>query len=471
MSEQNPTPWEISADEVLAVLLRNDKAYQQACYEWSLKAFHMPPGPRRFTMHAINALRRANEPVHIAALVDRSDGQVTPGWLAERVAAYSEAMLGERFKSNVEICRSRAKAYQDVTNMQYAIDELKKAGDEDERRRIVGEVISNLGTEADTSIEDSTATATAARFLDMLDAPPLPTLTTGVTWLDNNTGGLMRKQIWWIAAAYKKRKSTLMRNMAIGLLRKGASVTIAAREGSQELVTAQIIAMLAVEQLHREGVHDARDSRGVPLDMISATLLMKLRNTYKRVMDKRQVQAISIAVREYMSWGNRLRIYDTTEEHGGLSDFQSLETVIERDIQMYGVDVVFVDYFQLFTAGHSTMYDNASHMARQAQQIAAEKNIAMVMLAQLNEESVKGSNDNYSPGVKGGGDPAATADFLLTTDYPKNSDGDSVFTRLRIMIKLARHGEAQKFTEVPIHPASGLILPTVEIESLSGGAQ
>jgi hypothetical protein len=39
------------------------------------------------------------------------------------------------------------------------------------------------------------------------------------------------------------------------------------------------------------------------------------------------------------------------------------------------------------------------------------------------------------------------------------------------MIKLARHGEAQKFTEVPIHPASGLILPTVEIESLSGGAQ
>jgi replicative DNA helicase len=379
-------------------------------------------------------------------------------------------MKGERLRENVGIIRTRAEAYANVCTLADGIDKLKSAEDDAARRNVIGDVISNLNRQTSDAIQNATAAAVAARFEEMMNAEPDPLLSTGLGWLDNNTGGFQRRQIWWIAAAYKKRKSTLLRNMAIGGLRKGASMTIAAREGTQGLLAAQLVSMLAVEWLVKKGLYSQNDARGIPLNQISAAQLMRLKKRYRTVLHRHQVEAVDAGLAEFRQWGDRLRIYDPSQKNGGLSNFSSFQMVIYRDLQKYGIDIAFADYFQLFGAGRKTLYEDTAFMARQSQQMAADHDFALVMLAQLNEESVKGNNSGHSPGVKGGGDPAATADLLLTTDYPQDASGDPMYDQLRVKIKLARHGEAGKFHDFPIHPASGLILPTVPVAELDLGA-
>lgn len=458
-----PTPWQLSADEVLAVLLRDGELYDRARYDWVVKVDHFPPGPHRDLFGAVAQLRDAGEEVHIAAVVDRCDGRVTAEWVSERMIAYSAAMRGERFRSNVEIIKSRALSYANVTSMSAGIEAIKRAESEDDRRKAVSMVITELGTELINGVQEATADAAGARFEALLETPPPPAIKTGIQWVDNNTGGMQPEQIWWIAAAYKKRKSSLMRNWIIGNLENDATVTVAVREGTQQLVIAQLVAMLAVRWLHNRGLYAVHDRNGIPLHHLSAIQLLRLRNRYKTMLHPNQVEAVTYGIDTYKSWGKRIRIYDSTVENGGLSTWASLQTVINRDRMRYGLDVCYLDYFQLFDGQQGGIYENTAYMAQQAQYEAANKHFTMVVLAQLNEESVKASGTNYSPGVKGGGDPAATADFLFRTGYPEGGDGEPQLDRLKIELKLARHSQAGIWTDEPLSPSTGLLLPMREL--------
>jgi len=469
MSDQQPTPWQIAADEILACVLRDIQLWADVRFEYGVRPEHFPPGQWRDTFTAVDELHTHDKAVHITTVIDRCDGRVSSEWLSARMVAYSEAMRGERLRANSEIVRGRSEAYANMLALSSGIEALKTAEDDTARRHVVGDVISKLNRHTGDTIQNATAAGVAARFEAMMNTEPEPLLSTGIEWLDNNTGGFQRRQIWWVAAAYKKRKSTLLRNMAIGALRKGASITIAAREGTQNLLAAQMVAMVAVEWLLARGLYAENDARGIPLNQISAAQLHRLKKRYRTVLHKHQVEAIDAGIKEFRLWGEKLRIYDPSQRNGGLSDFASFQMIVYRDLQKYGIDIAFADYFQLFGAGRKTLYEDTAFMARQSQQMAADHDFALVMLAQLNEESVKGNNESHSPGVKGGGDPAATADLLLSTDYPKDASGDPVCDQLRVKIRLARHGEAGKWQDFPIHPATGLILPTrpIDLEGLS----
>ena len=78
--------------------------------------------------------------------------------------------------------------------------------------------------------------------------------------------------------------------------------------------------------------------------------------------------------------------------------------------------------------------------------------IAFCMLNQKNEEGVRGSGESYSPNVKGGGDAAAAADFLLIPKIDKD-----VPNAMNLELKLSRHTRTGNGTHI-IAPSSGLIL-------------
>lgn len=465
MSSNAPTPWQTTADEVLAVLLQDEKAHDRARFEWQVDERHFPPGPHREVFRAVDDLRLKNRPVHPAALHDACNGKVDVAWLGGLFMLYSESLTGEVFRTNVENMQARGQAYMDIQAMTWGIEALRGAANADARQQVIGDVLTALGSQTHTALLPATALESGERFEALMAAAPPKTLPTGVTWIDNLTGGMQHGQIWWLAAPYKMRKSSLMRNLLINGVRAGASMTLAALEGSQSLVIAQLVAMFAAEWLLKHGHYHAVDKQGLPLNAISAALLLRLRQRYKTQLDPRQVAAVEHGIREYKRLGDRLRIYDRTGANGGLGSLSSVETMIHRDVNKYALDVCFIDYMQLIGGGKSSYFENVAHISQRLQHLAGSENIALVVLAQLNEEAVRSSTESHSPGVKGGGDPAATADFLFTTKYGDRSDEEDAPPpdRMRITLKLARHASMGQWKDFTIHPSSGLLLPSEDL--------
>lgn len=260
-------------------------------------------------------------------------------------------------------------------------------------------------------------------------------VSTGLAWLDDKTGGFSSSHVWMVAAAYKQRKTTLMRNMVIGTCRAGGSVDMFALEGNKRSTSASLLAMLATEKLIEQG-HGADE-----LVVSEARVECGLRTPA-------QQYAIEAARKELASYN--LRIYDA---RNGVTSFATLALKLKRDKFMFGTSVFFLDYLQMMR-GDGQIFERVERSTHDLQDLIATEGVTGVILAQRNEAAVKQSNDddNYSPGVKGGGDPAAAADFLLLTKY----DGDDKPDKLSVHLKLARHAQPGKW-EYDINPQSGFI--------------
>ena len=258
---------------------------------------------------------------------------------------------------------------------------------------------------------------------------------TGLRWLDDVCGGFSPSHVWMVAAAYKQRKTTLMRNMVIGTCRAGASVDVFALEGNKKSTSAGLLAMLATEWLIE---HEADEREQVVSEG-------RIENGLRTPAQK---EAIEAARRELS--GYNLRIYDA---RSGVTSFATLALKLKRDKFMFGAAVFFLDYLQMMR-GDGQIFERVERATHNLQDLIATEGVTGVILAQRNEAAVKQRNDddNYSPGVKGGGDPAAAADFLLLTKY----DGDSTPDKLGVHLKLARHAQPGK-RDYDINPQSGWI--------------
>jgi len=471
---QQPNNWQLRADEILAVLLKNDKAWSTVRFEHGVLPTDFPPGAWREAYRAITVLNMQQRPITLTEIHEASDSKVPLEWLSERAILYSQKLEHDVLAHNIQQAKLYGTIAADNQTLSYGLEKLRGVTTTEDRADIIGQVITSLGLELRGNVQDATAAAAGARFEQFMSEPPRRAMSTGISFLDIHSGGGMQHgEMWWIAAAYKMRKSTLMRVMALHMAQQGHSVAIMAREGEQKLVIAQLVAMLAVQWMITEGVYNERDKYGNPLNVITAKMLLALRNRYKTALDKRQVAAIDQGIKAYRALENSLRIYDSTPENGGLSDICSVQTLLMREKQMYGLDVAFIDYLQLLQSNRTTIYEATSHNAQTLQHEAQKHEIALCVLAQLNEATVKSDSTSYSPGVKGGGDPAATADYLLTTGYPKEADGETFDkNHLRIMLKLSRHGDSGCWEDFPIHPPTGLLLPTTPLNvpvSRTGG--
>ena len=458
------TAWQLVADEVIAAIIQDRKTYELVRYELMVNQHHFPPGPWRDAFHAIDALYLTDRPIHITTV--HNESKVALEWLSERWVLARKAVLGDVLRDNVRVLREHADSFRKLTAMETGAAELRRADTPEKRAAIVADVLTALGSSINESFSDVSATGATDRLAELLEEQQMNAITTGLEWLDAQTGGIQPGHMWWIAAAYKRRKSTLMRNMVLAACESGASVTVGLLEGSQIEFTAQMVSMMAARWLHQNGHWDKRASNGRPVQAITAQALLTLRKRYKEELHPIAVTAVGEAIKQFREFGTRLRIYDRQPKNGGLGTLASIETMVRRDIARYGSDVCFIDYLQLINAGRSSEYENVSTIARSLQHLAGETKVAMVVLAQLNEESVKYGGDSYSPGVKGGGDPAATADVLLTTGYPKNELGEEDTSRLYVKIKLARHATMGVSETFPLHLETGWLRTGVKIDKI-----
>lgn len=293
--------------------------------------------------------------------------------------------------------------------------------------------------QSDSEAVDSTAWAMADQFKGN-------SIPTGLPWFDNLSGGLWPGMNYWIAAAYKSGKSTIMRNMVLSAAKAGWPVAAYCAEGTREVFTLDCQAMLATYYYLQNGG---------PRDKCRLNGLFLLRSWAKhrdeRVFSELEYEAINEARRQWRTLP--IRVYDTKDSIRGLA---TLHYDIKRDKMRYGTMAAYLDYSQLFGGNSGTLFERQSKTALKVQEIAQNEGVVMVALAQRNESSIHGGGDNYSVGVKGGGDASAAADGLFVP-----SIDPEIPYQITVTLKFSRHTRTGEGIHT-IEPSSGLITGQVK---------
>lgn len=468
-SEHTPTPYELAADDVIAVLLNEEAAFDTASFELGLLPAHMPTPQHRAAFEVITELRTNKLPVHDTVVMDKAGGAIKLDWISQLFALYDATRTGMVFRENIKLVKEHGirNGVQRVLNTAAAqlADGKKTAA------TIINQLMDILpSVQIDTATRGETATEIGKELLELFNSEPAPLLSTGLPWLDDISGGFDRKHLWWIAGAYKQRKSTLMLALALNVIMQGANAAILSREMPRRRVAAQVIAMLAVAYIVREGHYDGVDRNLIPMGNISAPMLMKAGKNFRK-WHPTKVKAVQYGIDQWMTFEKRLRIYDSSEIGGALSDWSSIQRTIKRDKALYGLDVVFIDYMQLFSAQGNSTYEQTAFISKAIQKLTIREDITTVILAQKNEDDIKNGKKSYSPGIKGGGDAAASADFLLVTNYKQDENADD--EKLKVKMQLSRHGVGGADVDhvFDINPSSGLFLASDWISKINiGGA-
>ena len=318
--------------------------------------------------------------------------------------------------------------------------ELSGADDPSAADEIISYAVARLsGAAALQTDRRADANAVDEAAWDNLILRPGQVYPTGMTWFDNLAGGVWPGFNYWIVGAYKSGKTTMMRNWVINLARDGVPCDVFCAEGSREMFALDCQMMLATENLCEWG---ERSHHKLRLDTLS--LRRYWGHSY---FTQHELDAIDRA-RE--TWNTlNVRVWDTVDR---IRNLATLRHRVQQSKFEFGATVFFLDYSQLF-GDRGTIYERQSQTALTLQDIASSENVAFVILAQRNESAItSGTSDSYSPGVKGGGDGSAAADFLF---MPK-IDPDSP-TFFNVKLKLSRHTPTGYGQHI-INSSSGLLL-------------
>jgi len=277
--------------------------------------------------------------------------------------------------------------------------EMWKADDADELDAMVAYAETRLGgllAEINNRQGDAKSVSDSAwEQIRKFDGNGVP---TGLHWFDEMTGGLWPGMNYWIVAPYKMGKSSMMRSCLLTALEAGHACDVFCAEGSREWFVVQCQGMIATRVLLEQGYE-------APL-RLSALFIFRAWRKQLAVFTKDELDALNEARRV---WDNyNVRVWDTTD---GIRNLVALRHRIRRSKHEHGSLVHWCDYSQLFNndAGGS-LYDRQSVTALKVGEIATSEKVAVCMLAQKNEASIRDSS-GYSSGVKGGGDANAVADF------------------------------------------------------------
>lgn len=107
------------------------------------------------------------------------------------------------------------------------------------------------------------------------------------------------------------------------------------------------------------------------------------------------------------------------------------------------IGVVGIDYLGLMSAPGKTLFEKTAFLGPALKNLAKEKNVPLLVLAQVNRESVKNHAEIEAYSAKGGGDIEASADFMLGLQQQKQG-------QLTLKILKNRNGAAGQIWEVEI---------------------
>lgn len=483
------TSYEIAADDIVAVLYHNPVGYQDIRFRHGLLPKLMPEGHYQKFVDAVYWLYENKKPIHDTTIIERAP-DITPQWLAERVTLYDDTRTTpDVIKANCEIVKDEGIHRGTRRLLQIADKQLETRG-AGSRIEVIGKLTNLLSTIGVDGKAEAVSASEHGRLNRIKDANSVDGVPVGIDFLDTSSNGYELGHIWWIGGAYKGRKTTLLLNMLLAaairrLLNPDApdnvSPAFLSLEMRQERVQRQIESMLAIAWIYKHGFYGKtyRNKNGyeVHYDWIGHSLIKRVNrmhghlegeaqlNAYKSMLGEERGYAVFWAQQTYDKLS--MRIYDSSTEHGNLHDYNSVDTAINMDIINHGGNWFGVDYLQLISHPGSSIFEQVSDMSKGFQKKAQKKNVTMLVLAQLNEDTIK-NGESYSPGVKGGGDPAQTADYFIRTRYNDNVT-TSDETQLSVQMKLSRHSAGGNGVKelMEIHPASGLILSQQWIQEIS----
>lgn len=464
----NHERWLMVARNVLSVLLAehtvhgNRTRYERAAYELELQAHHFPPGDAYKTYRSIDGLQFIDEPVHHSTVLAQ-DTSIDETWLLETVTLYSAALDGKVFEANVKQLVKLGRSAHLALTLLSSAESIRVGVNSDE---VVAELMTELVNGDGVHVEGETGNKAAEAIDDILDREQTTFIRTGVRVVDLWIGGLDSGDFIATVGAYKMRKSSLTRNVALNVARRaGGSVALYMLENRREVVAAEFISMLAIEWLIDKGYYKAVEAEmpHMPLRYISPKDLMREGNRYKR-WDKTKVAAIEhgrAAWRELLEQ-ERIRIYDRSHKGGNISTLASFNRVFMRDKRLYRPQLAIIDHAQRFNE-RGTDYERMGKIIPAVEELARRELVTTWLLSQMNAEGIDrafSGGDAYGSGARGGGDLDAGIDYLLTTRYKvKLPDGQKTPPEhLLIELKHTRYGGGDRRAVVEIDPFTGYIL-------------
>lgn len=267
-------------------------------------------------------------------------------------------------------------------------------------------------------------------------------VTSGLPWFDKLIGGFWPGMNYWVVAAYKCGKSTIMRNFILHALKEGHAVDMYCAEGTRWLFALDCQAMIATRLLCEWGERDKVALR------LSGLFILRAGKSGAGVYTADEYRALKQA-REIWEDEYKIWVWDTQD---GIRDLTTLRYLVQKNAMEHESQMHWFDYSQEFGI-HGTTYEKQSRTTHVLEKLAVSEMITTGILSQRNEASIN-QGETHSAGVKGGGDAAAAADFMMIPEIDPKAPGV-----LGLRIKHSRHtgiGKAKDGHQV--NPSSGLII-------------
>lgn len=435
MTTKSPLPevWGTLSRKVLASVLVDDGAVIPVSEIIGNRADWFAPKERPI-WRAVRECLECNTPPTAEAVITRLNGHADAGYIRAITNLFNDDD-NRHLVYNTQQLRDLG-VMANIRQLGRELSELDDLGNvEQEAGRIANEL---GGLMASKSHRQATAEAVSGTAWEQVQQQNENSLPSGLKWFDELTGGFWPGMNYWLVAPYKSGKSTVMRNSVLSLGKGGYPVGVLCAEGSREMFALDCQAMLATEVLANQGL------RGTNLRL--SGLFIKRNYWRSGVLTSQELEAVNQAVAIWKTLP--IHVWDSKD---GIRDLATTRYLTKRAHLEHGTGVFWADYSQLFGRGDS-LFEQQRRTSLFVQNLAQDENFVFCMIAQQNEEKIRDSNDSaYSPGVKGGGDAASAADFML---IPRINPDEPV---LELRLKLSRHSRTGKGLHY-LNPSSGLLM-------------
>ena len=270
----------------------------------------------------------------------------------------------------------------------------------------------------------------------------IPGMKTGISKLDANIFGLRKGSQHILAGSTGSGKTIAGLNFAYNAAKEGNRVIFATKEVTKGQIVQRLLSRLSA----------------VPFDLM-------MRNE----LSSGQVVALGKAAKELESLD-----FDVWEVGG---DFETFEGRLVQRLLSIPVDLVVVDYIQLFHSSEGGKQRNRhlelSHISHTLKEIALAHNVAMLTLAQLGRDAAKLQEDQIPENhhIKDCGAIEQDADVVMML-YAKTRDMTKPRTRMNLAVTKSRFGK-QCLMEIEAAYAVGYIGDACQMEdaeNLKSGA-
>lgn len=422
--------WTILSHKVLASVLTDDGAILAIQDIVGGHAEWFPPKDRPI-WRAIQGCLEANVPPTLEAVTQRL---AEPNGYVKTVAGLFNEDDNRRLVYNTEQLRGIGVLSEVWRSGQY----LQELSEPDEVEGEIGRITNDLGgllaKKSNRKPDAVTVSDAAWETVTQQDGSGIP---TGLKWFDEVMGGMWPGMNYVMPAPYKSGKTTLCRNILLTAAKAGHPVGMFCAEGSRELFALDCQAMLATEILFKDDPDGTHRLSG---------LFIKRYYWRQGIFTAPELDATNKA-RDI--WNELpIEIWDTKD---GIRDLVTLRYLIKRAKMTNGTQVFWGDYLGLF--GEGEIFKRTETVAHTIEEIAVNDNVFFGMLAQQNEEQIRSSGRSHSPGIKGGGDPAAAADCVLIPSIDRDKPN-----YLNVLLKLSRHSPDGIENSHKVIPACGLLL-------------